>query len=93
MTTLSIKAFVFGVAFLGIASLNGWKRFQQALGFNRHMPNTDAFTLFWMISGSVLLCAQGFFDFTLFDLISKTMALCVYGLIGACSVWQASRQR
>lgn len=87
------KITVFIAAIVAFSSLNCVHRIQRALGFNRPMPAVDAFTMFWLVSGAVLLAAQGFFDFTLFDFMPETMGRLVYGLVGLCAVWHGSRQK
>lgn len=93
MALLISKISIFIAAIVAFGSLNYVHSIQRSLGFNRAMPAVDAFTMFWMISGAVLLAAQGFLDFTLFDLMSETMGRLVYGVVGLCAVWQASRQK
>ena len=90
---LSVKVVLFVAALVVVASLNANKHIQKALGFNRHMPKADAFTMFWMAVGAILLAAQAIFDFTLFDFMPVVIAYCVYVLVGISAVWQLSRQR
>ena len=93
MAPISVKVALFVATLVVVASLNTNKRIQKALGFNRHMPKADAFTMFWMAVGAILLTAQAIFDFTLFDFMPIIIAYCVYVLVGISAVWQLSRQR
>jgi hypothetical protein len=92
MTPLSVKVAFFVAALVVVASLNTNRHIQKALGFNRHMPKADAFTMFWMAVGAILLTTQAIFDFTLFDLMPVVIAYCVYVFVGISSVWQLTRQ-
>ena len=91
--TVEIKVAVFIAAIICFAALNKYRPLQRALGLNRSLPQSDAFTLSMMIAGAILLCAQGLFEFTLFDVMSKSMGTAVYVLFGLSAVWQGSRQR
>ena len=93
MAPISVKVALFVATLVVVASLNTNKRIQKALGFNQHMPKADAFTMFWMVVGAILLTAQAIFDFTLFDFMPIIIAYCVYVLVGISAVWQLSRQR
>lgn len=93
MAPISVKVALFVATLVVVASLNANKQIQKALGFNRHMPRADAFTMFWMVAGAILLTAQAIFEFTLFDFMPIVIAYCVYVLAGISAVWQLSRQR
>jgi hypothetical protein len=91
--TLSIKVAMFIAAMIFFASLNKYKPLQRALGLNRSLPQSDAFTLSMMTAGAFLLCGQGLFEFTLFDFMPEWVATAFYVLCGLSAVWQGSRQR
>lgn len=91
--TVETKVAVFVAAMICFAALNKYRPLQRALGLNRPLPRSDAFTFSLTAAGAVLLCAQGLFEFTLFDFMPKSVATVVYVLCGLSAVWQASRQK
>jgi hypothetical protein len=91
--TFEMKVAAFIVVVICFAALNRYRPLQRALRLNRSLPKSDAFTLAMMVSGAVLLCAQGLFEFTLFDFMPKSVGTAVYLLFGLSAVWQGSRQK